>query len=61
MGNSGSNCDNCVNYVYNEYYECYECLVNLDEDEMMRFLNGDSSECSFFRLDDEYGVVRHQI
>ena len=56
-----SNCDACVNYVYDEDYECYCCLVNLDEDEMYRFLSGTQSECPYFRLDDEYAVVRHQI
>ena len=56
-----SNCDMCVNYVYDEDYECYSCLVNLDEDEMYRFLSGTQRECPYFRLDDEYGVVRHQI
>lgn len=55
------NCDACVNYVYDEDYECYCCLVNLDEDEMYRFLSGTQRECPYFRLDDEYGVVRHQI
>lgn len=55
-----TNCDVCVNYVYDEDYECYTCLVNLDEDEMYRFLSGHQSECPYFRLDDEYGVVRHQ-
>lgn len=55
------NCDACVNYVYDEDYECYCCLVNLDEDEMYRFLTGNQNECPYFRLDDEYGVVRHQI
>lgn len=56
-----SNCDVCVNYVYDEDYECYCCLVNLDEDEMYRFLSGSQRECPYFRLDDEYGVVRKQI
>lgn len=56
-----SGCDICVNYVYDEDYECYTCLVNLDEDEMYRFLSGSQHECPYFRLDDEYGVVRHQI
>ncbi len=51
----------CVNYVYDEDYEYYSCMVNLDEDEMYRFLAGDRNECPYFRLDDEYGVVRHQI
>lgn len=56
-----SNCDMCVNYVYDEDYECYICMANLDEDEMYRFLTRNHNECPYFRLDDEYGVVRHQI
>lgn len=55
-----SNCDACVNYVYDEECECYCCMVNLDEDEMYRFLTGTQRACPYFRLDDEYGVVRHQ-
>ena len=34
---------------------------NLDEDEMYRFLSGTQQECPYFRLDDEYAVVRHQM
>ena len=55
-----SNCDECVNYVYDEESECYCCLVNLDEDEMYRFLTGTQKACPYYRLDDEYAVVRHQ-
>lgn len=33
-----TNCDYCVNYVYDDEYDCYTCLVNLDEDEMCRFI-----------------------
>ena len=55
------NCEACVNYIYDEDYECYSCLVNLDEDEMFRFLSGSKEACPYFRLDDEYGVVRKQI
>lgn len=58
---AGTNCEACVNYIYDEDYECYSCLVNLDEDEMFRFLTGTQSACPYFRLDDEYGVVRKQI
>ena len=58
---SQSCCDTCVNYVYDEDYESYSCMVNLDEDEMFRFLSGDNRECPYYRLDDEYAVVRHQI
>lgn len=58
---AGSNCDICVNYIYDEDYECYSCLVNLDEDEMTRFLSDRFRDCPYFRLDDEYGVVRKQM
>lgn len=54
-------CDTCVNYVYDEDYEAYTCLVNLDEDELCRFLSGDCKVCPYYRLDDEYGVVKHQM
>lgn len=54
-------CELCVNYVYDEDYACYQCLVNLDEDELGRFLAGSTDGCPYFRLDDEYGVVRHQM
>lgn len=56
-----SSCDSCVNYVYEEEDDYYYCLVNLDEDEMVRFLTDTQKSCPYYRLDDEYGVVRHQI
>lgn len=56
-----TSCEACVNYVYDEEYECYCCLVNLDEDEMYKFLSGTQRACPYFRLDDEYAVVRKQI
>lgn len=52
-------CDECVYYTYNEDYEDYECLVNLDEDDLYRFYSS-KGPCPYFRLDDEYGVVRKQ-
>ncbi len=58
---AAENCDTCVNYVYDEDDECYYCLMDLDEDEMYRFLTGNQRECPYYRLDDEYGVVRHQL
>ncbi len=56
-----ANCENCVNYVYDDECECYCCLVNLDEDEMERFLRGTNWDCPYFRLDDEYAVVKKQM
>ena len=49
-----TNCDYCVNYVYDT------CLVNLDEDEMRRFITGDNYNCPYFRNDDEYELARKQ-
>ena len=33
-----SNCESCVNYVYDDEMECYCCDMNLDEDDMVKFL-----------------------
>ena len=44
-------CDSCINYVYDEDYECYVCMVDLDEDDMSRFLSGGDFDCSFYQLD----------
>ncbi len=53
-------CDDCANYVYDCDYEVYSCMVNLDEDEMARFLSGASFDCPYYRSGDEYKVVRSQ-
>ncbi len=57
---SSTICDNCAYYDYNEEYECYECGVNLDEDELYRFMQGGSFECPYFTPYDEYKVVKKQ-
>ncbi|MGN0483938.1 MAG: DUF6472 family protein [Lachnospiraceae bacterium] len=56
-----SNCETCVNYVYDEELEYYFCDMDLDEDEMYRFLTGTCQSCPYYQLDDEYQVVRHQM
>ena len=55
-----TNCETCANYIYDEEYDCYTCDINLDEDEMMRFLSGANFECSYYQLYDEYKIVRKQ-
>lgn len=57
----GANCEYCVNYFYDEDYECYTCEMNLDEDEMYRFITGTYHDCPYFRMGDEYRVVRKQM
>ena len=53
-------CEMCAYYKFDDDWECYACLVNLDEDEMMRFLSGRKFECPYFKADDEYAIVRKQ-
>lgn len=48
-------------YSYNEEYEYYQCEVNLDEDEMIRFLSGGHNSCPHFKFGDEYSIVKKQM
>ena len=56
-----ASCEYCSNYVYDEDYEYYVCDMDLDEDEMVRFLQGRCQECPYFQFNDEYKIVRKQI
>ncbi|MCQ2522430.1 MAG: DUF6472 family protein [Lachnospiraceae bacterium] len=61
MANQGANCDSCSNYVYDEEMEYYVCDCDLDEDDMVHFLQGHTFECPFYQLDNEYLIVRKQM
>jgi hypothetical protein len=52
-------CESCAYFDYDEEYECYVCGVNLDEDELYRFMQG-NFECPYYNAYDEYKVVRKQ-
>ena len=54
-------CETCLYYQYEEEEEYYVCEINLDEDDMYKFLTGNTRECPYYRNNDEYEVVRHQI
>ena len=56
-----TNCEYCGRYVYDEDYECYVFEVNLDEDEMARFMSGSMRDCPYFQHNDEYRIVRKQM
>ncbi len=58
--NRKSNCELCSYYAYDEILDCYYCSVNLDEDEMERFLRRSTEGCPYFNLYDEYKIVRKQ-
>ncbi|MBR1392606.1 MAG: hypothetical protein IJ561_02085 [Ruminococcus sp.] len=57
---SGDMCESCAYFFYDEEYECYVCDMDLDEDELGRFIAGTKTECPYYRNGDEYEVVKHQ-
>ena len=54
-------CEECQFYIYDEDYEEYICDVDMDEDDQARMMTGESRECPYWRSNDEYAVVRHQM
>ena len=54
-------CDECTYYEYDEDDETYYCGVNMDEDDYARLMQGSRSECPYYRNDNEYEVVKHQM
>lgn len=54
-------CEMCMNYYYDEEYECYTCDMDLDEDEMRKFITASYENCPYFRAGDEYTIVKKQI
>ncbi len=55
------NCESCVFFDYDEDAEADVCTMNLDEDEMVRFLSGRTRNCPYYRFYDEYKSVHKQI
>lgn len=53
-------CEYCEHNVYDEEYDEYYCNVNLDEDEMARFMSGNDKECAYYKSYDEYKMVQKQ-
>ena len=55
------NCESCEFYDYDEYTDSYCCQMDLDEDEMLRFLSNNTRNCPYYRYYDEYKSVHKQI
>ena len=54
-------CEDCVCYDYDQELEAFVCTMDLDEDEMYRFLSSSVYNCPYFRGEDEYQIVRRQM
>ena len=56
-----TSCDFCAYNEYDEEDEAYYCSVNMDEDDMARFMQSRDREFPYFSSGYEYKVVRHQM
>ena len=56
-----ANCESCEFYDYDEDLDAYVCNVNLDQDEMLNFIGGNTRSCPYYRFYDEYKSVHKQI
>ncbi len=54
------NCEECENFDYDEETDTYDCLMNLDMDDFERFAFSNHAQCPFFRIRDDYRIVRRQ-
>ena len=55
-----SKCESCNFFIYDELYDDYVCDMDLDEDEMVRFLSSHTANCPYWRPGDEYITARKQ-
>ena len=53
-------CEECVHYDYDEEDDSWWCNMDLDEDEMERFLRSAADRCPFYRRGDDYASARRQ-
>lgn len=54
------NCEDCENYDYDEESDSYACVMDLDMDEFERFVLSEHSRCPYYRVRDDYRIVRKQ-
>ena len=53
-------CETCQFFDYDEEWDDNICTMNMDEDDLLRVLQGGSAACPFYRYYDEYTMVRKQ-
>ena len=56
------NCEDCMYYEYDEEYEDYYCSQScLDEDDLAKMAEDSRFVCPFYRVGNEYTIVKKQI
>lgn len=59
-------CEDCENYEYDEEQECSICAVDMDMDEFERCVlapqppGAPAARCPYYRVRDDYRIVRRQ-
>ena len=56
-----TDCRTCVYYDYDEVYDMDVCDLNLDEDEMVHYMQHPYSACPYYKFYDEYKTLQKQI
>ncbi len=54
-------CETCAYYVYDEEEDEWFCEADMDQDDFLRMQQSSYKGCLFYRNNDEYAVVRHQM
>ena len=55
-----ANCEYCEYFDYDEEIDADVCTLNLDMDEMVNFMTGQTRDCPYFKFYDEYKFVQKQ-
>lgn len=58
--NKTTNCEDCMFFDYDEMLDEDICTLDLDEDEMIRFMEHPYSSCPYYKFYDEYKTVQKQ-
>ncbi len=58
--NKTTNCEDCMYFDYDEMLDEDICTLDLDEDEMIRFMEHPYSSCPYYKFYDEYKTVQKQ-
>ncbi len=54
------NCEECENYEYDEESDTYGCMMELDMDDFEHYVLSRDAHCPYFRVRDDYRIVRKQ-
>ena len=60
MAKIKANCEYCEYFDYDEELDADVCTLNLDMDEMVNFMTGQTRDCPYFKFYDEYKFVQKQ-